>query len=636
MKVSNLLKFPFSIRIKVILPYLLLTLLVAITGAYVVTRLVANSLSERLTNQLLESGRAVSDGMARKEIEHLEIARLIAFTRGFAEALNAGDTELVTQLIQPAAIGLGAENLILVNADGKEIFHLLEQGEENYSLITEDTGAGGLINVQKLLRLRNPNDTPKRSLAVHPINQRYYYFTAIPVVLNGEVTGVVVVGTSLDSLIVELKSSALADVTFYGDDGKAIYTSMNWLGSEQELLSSLSLNAETYSQVLANSGTVTGKGLSLLDKQYSLAWGPLRIGNEKIGAFAVALPMNFVLQAGTTSRNTYAFVFTLAMMGVVGIGYGVARIITRPLNMLVETSQAIAEGDLNQRTNIRSSDEIGILAVNFDEMTDKLSQRTRELEKAYQALEQMDRTKISFIDVAAHELRTPLTLVKGYTQMLVSKGSSDASLAPLAQGILNGTNRMLEVVSSMLDVSRIDSQTLKVIPELLEIGPIITLVSQEFHKAIEERKLNYRVEDLSTLPAIQADPDLLHKLFYHLIVNAIKYTPDGGSIQIHGREIQEPGSPAEIEIVIQDSGIGIDRQHHELVFEKFFQTGEVLFHSSGKTKYKGGGPGLGLAIARGIVQAHGGKIWVESPGHDEINFPGSRFYVRLPQHGVIS
>jgi signal transduction histidine kinase len=302
--------------------------------------------------------------------------------------------------------------------------------------------------------------------------------------------------------------------------------------------------------------------------------------------------------------------------------------------MLVETSQAIAEGDLNQRTNIRSSDEIGMLAVNFDEMTNKLSQRTHELEKAYLALEQMDRTKISFIDVAAHELRTPLTLVKGYTQMLASKGASDASLAPLAQGILNGTNRMLEVVSSMLDVSRIDSQTLKVIPELLEIGSIITLVSQEFHKAVEERQLNYRVEDLSNLPAIQADPDLLHKLFYHLIVNAIKYTPDGGSIQISGREVQKPGSPAEVEIVVQDSGIGIDRQHHELVFEKFYQTGEVLFHSSGKTKYKGGGPGLGLAIARGIVQAHGGKIWVESPGHDEINFPGSRFYVRLPLQGA--
>jgi signal transduction histidine kinase len=78
------------------------------------------------------------------------------------------------------------------------------------------------------------------------------------------------------------------------------------------------------------------------------------------------------------------------------------------------------------------------------------------------------------------------------------------------------------------------------------------------------------------------------------------------------------------------TGIGIDPQHHELVFEKFFQTGEVLLHSSGKTKFKGGGPGLGLAISRGIVNAHHGRIWLESPKHDEDTCPGTTVFIRLP------
>jgi signal transduction histidine kinase len=113
-------------------------------------------------------------------------------------------------------------------------------------------------------------------------------------------------------------------------------------------------------------------------------------------------------------------------------------------------------------------------------------------------------------------------------------------------------------------------------------------------------------------------------------MNAIKYTPDGGKIIVAGRTIEEkPGKP-DLEVIIADSGIGIDPKYHDLVFEKFFQTGEVQFHSSGKTKFKGGGPGLGLAIAKGIVEAHGGRIWVESPGCDEQAFPGSTFYVRLP------
>jgi signal transduction histidine kinase len=116
-------------------------------------------------------------------------------------------------------------------------------------------------------------------------------------------------------------------------------------------------------------------------------------------------------------------------------------------------------------------------------------------------------------------------------------------------------------------------------------------------------------------------------------MNAIKYTPDGGHICINARITNDEPEYAEVEVVVTDTGIGIAPQHHELIFEKFYQTGEVMLHSSGKTKFKGGGPGLGLAIARGIVEAHEGRIWVESPGYDETTFPGSKFYVRLPVDG---
>jgi hypothetical protein len=94
----------------------------------------------------------------------------------------------------------------------------------------------------------------------------------------------------------------------------------------------------------------------------------------------------------------------------------------------------------------------------------------------------------------------------------------------------------------------------------------------------------------------------------------------------------DPDNP-EVEISVKDAGIGIDPQYHELVFEKFYQTGEVLLHSSGKTKFKGGGPGLGLAIARGIVNAHHGRIWLESPEHNEKTNPGTTVFVRLPLNG---
>ena len=108
--------------------------------------------------------------------------------------------------------------------------------------------------------------------------------------------------------------------------------------------------------------------------------------------------------------------------------------------------------------------------------------------------------------------------------------------------------------------------------------------------------------------------------------------PPGGSITISGRAVPpRPDLPeGGVEIIVSDTGIGIDLDHQELVFTKFYQTGEVALHSSGQTKFKGGGPGLGLSIARGIIQAHGGKLWVESPGYDEAACPGSSFHVVLP------
>ena len=85
-----------------------------------------------------------------------------------------------------------------------------------------------------------------------------------------------------------------------------------------------------------------------------------------------------------------------------------------------------------------------------------------------------------------------------------------------------------------------------------------------------------------------------------------------------------------VEISVKDTGIGLDATHHELIFEKFYQVGEVTLHSSGKTTFKGGGPGLGLALVRGVARAHGGKVWVESSGQDEARLPGSTFYLQLP------
>src|SRR5687767_7614920 len=144
-----------SIRFKVILPYLLLTLIVAVTGAYVVTRLVSSSLSERLTNQLVEAGRVVSDTMARQEIKHLEAARVIAYTRGLGDAVQSGDIEQIKVLAMPAAGGLNIESLMVFNAEGRESLHLIKQSDGSISPVTQPGSPTTLGTVENILAEAN-------------------------------------------------------------------------------------------------------------------------------------------------------------------------------------------------------------------------------------------------------------------------------------------------------------------------------------------------------------------------------------------------------------------------------------------------------------------------------------------------
>ena len=267
-----------------------------------------------------------------------------------------------------------------------------------------------------------------------------------------------------------------------------------------------------------------------------------------------------------------------------------------------------------------------------EQLEQKVTQRTEELNKAYKILERLDKTKSDFIEVTSHELRTPLSVVKGYTQILktLTTVHTDPQAHELLTGILQGVNRLHQIVNTMLDVVKIDAQVLEMYREPVVLAGVIEKVCSQFEEVLPERKMTLALIDLDNLPVIQADPDLLFKVFYNLIVNAIKYTPDEGQITVSGRTVAPADGKPAVEIIVSDTGIGIDPEHHEHIFEKFYQTSELALHSSGQTKFKGGGPGLGLAIVRGIVLAHGGQVWVDSPGYDEKTCPGSHFHLLLP------
>jgi signal transduction histidine kinase len=178
----------------------------------------------------------------------------------------------------------------------------------------------------------------------------------------------------------------------------------------------------------------------------------------------------------------------------------------------------------------------------------------------------------------------------------------------------------------MIDVSMIDNALLKLNYQPMQISQMVEALRLEARDILQHRKLIMEIKDFEgSKQWLYVDPARMMQAIRNVINNAIKYTPDGGLITIDGKTKQ-----AFIEVTISDTGIGISPDNQTVIFEKFGQLGRVDLHSSGKTKFKGGGPGLGLPIARGILEAHGGSIWVESEGYDEKNCPGSTFHILIP------
>jgi len=272
-----------------------------------------------------------------------------------------------------------------------------------------------------------------------------------------------------------------------------------------------------------------------------------------------------------------------------------------------------------------------IVSTTFDRLRTNDQAALDDLRDAYTILARLDQAKLDFIQIAAHELRTPLTTILGYADMLRDHpAAQDPVVGGIAHGIAQGAARLHEIVDGMLDITKIDTETLNVARVPVLLRSVFTELKHDFRDVLAERRLALEIEQGDDLPLIEADPNLIYKTFYQLLSNAIKYTPDGGAIRIASWLSDVEGIGPAVVVNVQDSGVGIDPAHHDLIFEKFYQVGTAAQHSSGKTTFKGGGPGLGLALVKGAIEAHGGAVWVESDGCDERRCPGSVFKVVLP------
>ena len=281
-----------------------------------------------------------------------------------------------------------------------------------------------------------------------------------------------------------------------------------------------------------------------------------------------------------------------------------------------------------KRERVADREKVERLEEHTRRLVDRLEQTITELRDANSKLRRMEKAKSDFIVLAGHELRTPLTLIYGYSHLLLSssmRARISPEVQPMLEKVSSAAERLSSVVDDIINVALIAADQLELTFEQLDLGYLARSVVEQFRQASQERGQQLETGSLDDLPRILGDAKYLKRAIGNVVSNAIKFTPDGGLIEVWCENAGEW-----LDLVVRDTGIGIDRDEQAHIFDKFYVLENTDFHSTSETNYKGGGLGLGLSVTRGIIAAHGGRVFVHSKGCDERALPGSTFHLMLP------
>ncbi len=308
---------------------------------------------------------------------------------------------------------------------------------------------------------------------------------------------------------------------------------------------------------------------------------------------AVGEALGWAVGAGALAAGLAAMIF--------------ARQISAPVQALKDASQRIAEGNFSARVRLSAGkspgelDELDQLALSFNQMASRL--------------EQTENLRRQLIGDVAHELRTPLTTIKGSMEGLID-GVLPGDVETYEQ-IYREAERLSRLVDDLQELSRVEAGAYELNRRAVAVETLVRATEASLRRQFEEKGVALTVKLSAGLPPVLADELRIGQVLINLLGNALQYTPSGGQVEIRARAIGQA-----VRFEIADTGIGIAAEHLEHIFDRFYRVDK-------SRSRVGGGSGIGLTIARYLVEAHGGKIWAESPGQNA----GSTFYFTLPVAG---
>jgi signal transduction histidine kinase len=305
-----------------------------------------------------------------------------------------------------------------------------------------------------------------------------------------------------------------------------------------------------------------------------------------------------------------ATAFGAAIVLILLFGLYLVRAVARPIKDVAAGATRVAGGDLSARMEESGPGEVGMLTRAFNTMASSLEQSHDELHAQVERVRKSDQLKTELVSMVAHEFRTPLTSILGFTNVMRKRTLTDDQRTQYLGIVEDQARRLAALIDDFLDVQRIEDGRLELKQELVDVGQLLREEARSFavQTARHSLELDLPNEELS----VYGDPSRLLQVLGNLISNAIKYSPDGGQVELVGARRSDV-----VYVGVRDHGIGISPELQDRIFTKFFR---------GDASAQGiSGTGLGLALARDIVEAHGGRM-----GFSSVLNRGSTFWVELP------
>jgi len=343
--------------------------------------------------------------------------------------------------------------------------------------------------------------------------------------------------------------------------------------------------------------TAEGEGLRLLAAPMHLSIAGLP-PNTELGTLIIGRSTQQIEQALHGLVRTLIIAVPLALALAAGGGIFLARRALKPVDKIAQTAQKIGEGDLSQRINVNTKDELGRLATTLNEMIGRL-------EKAFQRQKQ-------FTSDASHELRTPLAVIEAESTLALQKERPPSDYRQSLEIVSREARQMSSLIDKLLTLARSDAGKEQWNFTEVDLSKLTTNLSTDVEVLCQEKGLSFQLGQTQDL-VVKGDEARLRELFMNLLDNAIRYTPSPGTVSL---SLRREGQMAVV--AITDTGIGIPAEDIPSIFERFYRVDKSRSRAEG-------GSGLGLAICRHIAEAHGGKIEVES----QVG-AGSTFSVWLP------